>query len=108
MTRRFGLLLLLTMLLPACASMRKINVGSDTSTNYSVDVHNSHSATLTVSYTDSRGSHELGTVAGGRTERFVIAGATSGTVSIRGTTSGGTSYTKSVSLSAGVTSAVTL
>jgi len=102
------LLVLLAVLLPGCASLRKVNVGSDDASSYSVDVYNSHSSTLTVSYTDSRGTHELGTVGGSRTERFVIAGSSSASVTIRGTTSGGTTYTRSVSLAPGSPTRVTL
>lgn len=109
MTRRSVLLALaLAIVLPGCAAMRKVNVGSEGASSYAVDVHNSHSNTLTVSYTDSRGTHELGTVAPGRTERFVVAGSSTPSVTIRGVTSGGTQYTKSVSLSEGVTTRVTL
>ena len=103
MTRRTALLVVLAMGMAGCASMRKIDVTSEPGSSYTVDVYNSHSTTLTVSYTDTRGTHNLGTVAAGSTQRFVIAGSSSATVTVTGRTSGGASYPKTVTLTGGTT-----
>ena len=112
MNRRVALASTLALALGACASMRKVDVGSEpsntVSSSYNVDVYNSHSSTLTVSYTDSRGTHELGTVASERTQRFIIASPASTTVTIMGMTSGGGHYTAQRTLVAGGTTSVTL
>lgn len=103
MKRTFAVMALLTLFLSACASSRGVRVGTDSTTTYRVEVHNSHSSALTVAYTDSRGSHDLGTVAGGRSGQFVIASPSATTVKIVGMTAGGGHYETTVSLAAGTT-----
>jgi hypothetical protein len=105
MNRRTALITLLAVVLGGCASMRRVEVGSG-SNGYAIDVYNSRSSTLTVSYTDQSGDHELGTVSPGKTQHFVIPGSGGSTVTIIGMTSSGGHYTKPVTL--GTTSKVTL
>jgi hypothetical protein len=107
MNRRTALVAFLVMAISACASMRKIEVGSGAATSTRISVHNSHSSTLTVSYADSKGtSHELGTIASGQTLPFFIPGTQGATVTIMGMTSGGGHYEKTATL--GSTTSITL
>jgi len=108
MNRRTVVVALFAVVLGACASMRGVKVGSDNNTSYRVEVHNTHSAAVTVSYTDSRGTHELGTVAAGGRQQFVIAAPSTTSVDIMGMTSTGGHYTQSVTLATGTTTKVDL
>jgi hypothetical protein len=101
MIGRKTIALLLAIVLSGCASMRGVKVGSDNTASYRVEVHNIHSSTLTVSYTDTRGTHELGQVTAGSTQQFVIAAPSSTSVEIMGMTSAGGHYPKSITLATG-------
>lgn len=107
MFRRFLAAITIATVVGGCASMRSVKVGSESSstsaTTYTVDVYNSHSATITVSYSDTRGEHELGTVGAGQTGHFYVAGSSSPSVTIMGMTSSGGHYTKNVTLGSGTT-----
>ncbi len=106
MNRRTALIAIVAVFLGACASMRRVEVGSTSANSYPVDVYNSRSTSLMVSYTDQSGDHQLGTVSAGKTGHFVIPGAAGTAVTLMGMTSGGGHYTKPVTL--GSTSKVTL
>lgn len=107
MNRRAALVAMVALMLSACASMRRIEVGSgDNNNSYGIDVYNSRSTALTVSYTDQSGDHELGTVSAGKTQHFVIPGTAGKTVTVMGMTTAGGHYTKAVTL--GTTTKVTL
>lgn len=95
--------------LSACASMRKVSVGEESSATYSIDVTNNRSSTMTVSWSDGSNTRELGTVGPSRTERFIIAGAKTTSISVSGrNSSGATSGPYSVNLVAGSAQRVTL
>ena len=87
--RRFLALLAIVSATGACASMRKVDVGSADNTVYYVNVTNQRTASMTVSWTDGTNTRELGTVAGGRTERFIVAGPKTTSISVTGRTSAG-------------------
>jgi hypothetical protein len=107
MNRRSALVILLALALGACASMRGASVQTDKTTTFSLNVHNSRSGSINVSYEDASGVHTLGSVSSGSTERFLLPSG-SGTVTVRATTSGGTSLTpKTVQLSSGGSTTVT-
>ena len=106
---RLGLLLVLATASTACASMRKVSVGEESSQTYSIDVTNQRNSTMTVSWSDGSDTRTLGTVAAGRTERFIIAGAKSTSISVTGrNSSGASSGPYSVTLVAGAAQKVTL
>lgn len=108
MKKSFAMVAIVTFVLSGCASTRGVKVGSDANAAYRVDVHNTHSSSVTVSYADSRGSHQLGTVAAGRTEQFVIASPSATTVTVMGITAAGGHYETTVSLAAGITTKANL
>lgn len=91
-----------------CASMRGIKVESDDASSYSVDVTNRRTGTVTVSYTAGEATRELGTVAAGRTERFIVISATPTVTFHARTTSGTTLQAYTVSLSSSGPTAVTI
>jgi hypothetical protein len=104
-----AVLALVTVLVGGCAGMRKVEVGPSSATTYTVDVTNSRNGTVTVSYADGSTERQLGTVAAGATERFIIASPASTSVTIQARTATGTSvgpYT--VSLTAGTPTRVTI
>ena len=88
---RVFMLLAIAASVTACASMRKVSVGEESSQTYSIDVTNQRGSTMTVSWSDGDQTRELGTVAAGRTERFIIAGARSTSISVTGRNSAGAS-----------------
>lgn len=106
MRKVFAVATVMVLMLSACS--RGVNVGSDTSKAYRVEVHNSHTAAMTVSYTDSRGTHELGPVPAGETRPFVIASVGGPSVTLMGMTTSGGHYEKPVTLATGTTSKATL
>jgi hypothetical protein len=90
-----------------CASMRGASVGTDPV--YAIEVANQMPHAMTVFWSQSGGEpRSLGTVASGRTERFVIAGNTTNTISVTARDTNGTHRTGpySVTLEAGVTKRV--
>jgi hypothetical protein len=70
--------------LTGCASMRGVDVGSESVSSFRVSV-------VTMSYTAAGGNRiELGTVAAKATQQFVIAGAAGSSVTIMAANSSGT------------------
>jgi hypothetical protein len=107
MKRKMALGLLLALALSACASMRGASVQTDKTTTFSLNVHNARAGTITVSYEDASGTHTLGSVSSGSTERFLLPTG-SATVTVRASTSSGTSLTpKTVQVSSGGSTTVT-
>ncbi|HEY0674024.1 MAG TPA: hypothetical protein VGD27_17235 [Longimicrobiales bacterium] len=100
---------LLALTLSACASMRGVQVGSDPVQTYAIQVTNSRSGTVSVSYSTGGAAVQLGTISPGGSERFVIpvSAPTQITVIAR-TTSGASAGNYPVSLEAGVTKRVTI
>ena len=92
-----------------CASMRGVEVGSDSAATYSIEVSNTMPHAMTVSWSDGGSAKMLGSVGSGRTERFIIAGAKATSVSITARDANGT-HTRAydVSLVAGSTQKVTV
>jgi hypothetical protein len=72
MRRRFAIAALFSLTLSACASMRGVEVRSDNAESYSINVYNTRNSSVSVSYEGGGASRELGTVASGETERFVV------------------------------------
>ena len=106
---RLALLLAVAAGSTACASMRKVSVGEESSQTYSIDVVNQRNSTMTVSWTDGTNTRELGTVGASRTERFIIAGAKTSSISVTGRNSAGASSGPyAVNLVAGSTQRVVL
>ena len=106
---KMPLLLFLSLALGGCASMRGVDVGTDTASTYALEVTNNRSGTVTISYTDGGTTRQLGTVAARQTERFVIAAPASTSVTVRATSAGGASVgTYNVQLQAGTTQRVTV
>jgi hypothetical protein len=107
--RRAALLLLLTSLVTGCARAVAVQSG-DPTRSFSIEITNETGVSMVASYNDGRGDATLGTVAAGRTERYIIASPASTSVSIRGVaTSGGrTSGPYTVALTAGSTARVAL
>src|SRR5687767_1635047 len=59
--------------LAGCASTRGVEVGSEPSSTYAIEVTNNRSSTVTITYTDGGARIQLGTVGARQTERFIIA-----------------------------------
>jgi hypothetical protein len=78
--QRAGALLLLALLITACA--RPIIVGSEPRAVFSVMVHNDLQEAMIVSYNDPRGEALLGTVPAGASQRFEIANPPSADITI--------------------------
>jgi hypothetical protein len=78
--RRAGALLLLALLITACA--RPIVIGSEPRAAFSVMVHNDLQEAMIVSYTDPRGEALLGSVPAGGSQRFEIANPPSSEITI--------------------------
>lgn len=100
----------LALTLTGCASMRKVDVGSgDTTQSGAVEVTNNRTGTITVSYSDGTDTRQLGTVAPGRAERFVIAGSRQQQITVIAVTSGGASAGNyPVTLESGITKRITV
>ena len=99
MKLKIAMMMALVLSMSGCASMRKIEVGSGTAASYTVNVQNTHSSTLTVSYTDAGGkTHELGSVSPSETLPFVIPGSSGTTVTLVGVSTAGGHYTGSATL----------
>jgi uncharacterized lipoprotein YajG len=96
------------MVLASCASMRKVDVTSDPNTSYRISVHNSRSSAIVVSYSDGNTTRELGQVGGGQTTQFVVVAANPQVTVMSRTTAGTTLSSKTVNLSAGSTTPVTI
>lgn len=76
MKRQFTFAALFSLSLMGCASMRGVEVQSDTTESYAINVTNLRNAAVVVSYEGGGASRELGTVGAGRTERFVVISTT--------------------------------
>lgn len=72
MKRQIGFAALFSLLLMGCASMRGVEVQSDNTQSYSINVTNARNSPVAVSYEGGGASRELGTVSPGQTERFVV------------------------------------
>ena len=72
MKRQIGFAALFSLLLMGCASMRGVEVQSDNSQSYAINVINARNSPVSVSYEGGGASRELGTVPAGQTERFVV------------------------------------
>ena len=92
------------------AGCRSVAVENEPGLAYTIEVQNATSSNLVVSYRDDRGVRELGSVAAGARERFVVAGASGTTVEVYGVSSNATRTTRAqqVTLVAGVTVPVRL
>ena len=107
--RKAVLLTLTAMLvLAGCASMRKVDVTSDPNTSYRISVHNSRSSAIVVSYRTGTATRELGQVGGGQTVQFVVVAPDPQVTVMARTTAGTTLSSKTVSLTAGSTTPVTI
>lgn len=73
--------MLVLILTAGCASMRSASVGTDT-TNYSIEATNQMGHAMTVFWSDGGEEKMLGSVAAGRTERFIIAAPRSTSISV--------------------------
>lgn len=99
---------LFSLTLAGCASMRGIEVQSDTAESYAINVYNSRSSTVDVSYEAGSETRVLGSVGPDRTERFVVVSSVP-TIRLLAQTSTGailSSYT--VSLTKSPTPTVTI
>ena len=66
--------------LTGCA--RGVDFDSDPGQTYAVNVVNTFSEPMIISFDDGNGARLLGTVEAGRSERFVVAGTAGGTISV--------------------------
>ena len=99
----------LAIVLTGCASMRGVDVGSESSGNFYVDVTNSRSASITVSYSAGGDRVQLGTVSAGATQRFALPGGAGSSVTIMAVNSSGTTVgTYPVSIEPGSTRKITV
>ncbi len=104
---RHAILPLVVLLSAACA--RAVEVNSEPSTVYAIEVYNPQSVDMVVSYDDGNGTRTLGTVRAGTRERFVIAAPPAPSIQVTGRSSGGrTVGPLSVSLAQGQTTQVRL
>ena len=104
-----ALLVAAAFLVSGCASMRGVDVGTDTANTYSIMVTNQRSSAVTITYNDGEGVRELGSVGARDAERFIIAAPRSTSVTVRAVNSAGSQvglYT--VALEAGVTKQITV
>lgn len=109
MLRRAAILLLLSGAAAGCARAVAVQSG-DPTRSFSIEITNETGVSMVVSYNDGRGDAILGTVAAGRTERYIIASPANTSVAIRGAAASGSrsSGPYTVSLTAGSTARVTL
>lgn len=92
-----------------CASMRKVDVGSESGSTYAINVANQRTQAMTIYWSDGGEPKMLGDVAPGRSERFIVAGAKNPSISVTGRSSSGSTVGPfSVTLEAGATKTVTL
>lgn len=109
MKRSSFVVLMAAFLATGCASMRGVQVGTEPSKTYAIEVTNSRGSTVTISYTGNASNGNLGTVAPGRTERFVIALNEPGQITVVAKTSSGASAGNyPVTLQPGVTQRITV
>lgn len=109
MRRAFRRIALFALL--AAAACRAVAVESDPpGTTYGLEVENATAAALVVSWRDDAGTHRLGTVQAGQTQRFVVAGATGEAITVTASDVSGMRATRprTVTLRPGVTTSVRL
>lgn len=95
--------------LPACASMRGVDVGTDTSSSYAVVVENDRSSSVNISYVDGDRTIALGSVPAGEERRFIIGSPSSTSITLTARSSAGTVVgTHDVVLTGGSTMRVTV
>lgn len=100
---------LLALLVLASACARAIEVNSEPSTVYAIEVVNTRSTDMVVSYDDGNGVRSLGTVRAGATERFVIAAPPAPRIEVSARSTGGATVGPiPVSLTLGQTTTVRL
>ncbi|MGH7481587.1 MAG: hypothetical protein ACRELV_05485 [Longimicrobiales bacterium] len=73
----------------ACASMRGVEVQSEPGPVYTVEITNTASYAMRVSYDDGAGAQLLGSIEPGESATFVITSPARTTVTIRATDEGG-------------------
>ena len=88
-TFRNAALLIVVPLFAACA--RAVEVNSEPSTVYAIEVYNPQSVDMVVSYDDGNGTRTLGTVRAGTRERFVIAAPPAPSIQVSARSSSGRS-----------------
>jgi hypothetical protein len=97
------------LLLAGCASMRGVEVGSEASTTYAIQVTNNRGSTVQISYTDGGTRIQLGPVAAGGSERFIIASPQSTSITVYASNTAGTNVGNfPVTLAAGTTTRITV
>ncbi len=107
--RRLQPVLVLLAIVGAAACARAVEVNSEPSTVYAIEVYNPRSTDMIVSYDDGNGTRTLGTVRAGTRERFVIAAPPGPTIQLTGrSSSGATVGPMTVSLTLGQTTQVRL
>lgn len=101
---RLTLLAVLALAATSVACTRGVSYDPEPGETYAVNVVNQMPHPMIISFDDGTGSRLLGTVAGNRTERFVVAGAANPTVSIVASDEGEThTVRRTVTLVAGGT-----
>ena len=102
MKKLFVLVIGAALSLAGCASTRGVDVGSDPA--YAIEVVNQRSGAVTIIYNDGTSDRQLGTVAAGRTERFVVVSPQRTNITVSARTSAGANVgTYPVTLWAGST-----
>lgn len=95
--------------LSACASMRGVEVGTDSANTYAVEVTNRRASAIHISYVNEGRTVELGSVTSGSPQRFIIASPSSTSISLMARTASGTVVgTYNVVLTSGATARVTV
>lgn len=98
MKRRSVLILLLAVLLSACASMRGVDVGTDKTAARQVSVTNARNGDISLSYNDGTGVRELGSIGPG-THRVTIVTSNPSVTLVAKTATGATIGSYPVTLS---------
>ena len=88
MNRRIFLIAASAFALSACAAARSAKVESGSATSYTISVKNNRSSAIVVSYQADGSTRELGSVASGRAEQFVVISSTPSITLNTRTTSG--------------------
>lgn len=73
--KRFFTAAIVVLATTGCASMRSASVGTDPG-NYSIDATNQMGHSMTVFWSEGGDERMLGSVAAGRTERFIVTSST--------------------------------
>jgi hypothetical protein len=108
MNRRIFLVAVSAFALSACAATRSAKVESGSATSYAIEVKNNRSSTIVVSYQADGSTRELGSVASGATQRFVVISSTPSITLQTRTTSGASVGSQIVAVSKAGTTAVTI